>query len=92
MKKYILLLCLCLGCHEEAESNAHSTNHNVKVERLFKTDGCTVYRFEDGNLHYFARCEDSITVSEAHTRSCGKNCRRTEWEEIPTVTGGAEEK
>jgi hypothetical protein len=48
-------------------------NPNFKVDFLFEKDGCKVYRFLDGNYHYFTNCtETSSTVS------CGKNCHREE--------------
>ena len=55
---------------------------SFNVQKLFTTDGCTVYRFYDnGNSHYFTNC--TATVSQ-HTESCGKNCTTTESMEIPT--------
>lgn len=55
---------------------------NFNVQKLFTTDGCTVYRFFDnGNSHYFTNC--TSTVSQ-HTESCGKNCTTVKSMEVPT--------
>lgn len=64
-----------LACGKKAEGIAQTTNSDVKVEKLFSVDGCTVYRFEDwGRYHYFSNCDGSIS----HTVNCGKNCRYEE--------------
>lgn len=78
----VLVLAL-LGCHNEAESTARTSNGNFHVDRLFTTDGCTVYRFVDAYTHYFTRCDGarSITIG-SHTESCGKNCTKHVEEEI----------
>jgi hypothetical protein len=55
---------------------------NFNVQKLFTTDGCTVYRFHDsGRNHYFTNC--TATVSQ-YTESCGKSCTTTKSREIPT--------
>lgn len=33
-----------------------TTNQAIKVELLFEKDGCKVYRFYDGNTHYYTDC------------------------------------
>lgn len=81
----LLVLVVAIGCKEEAERQAHSSNARVNVEQLFEVDGCTVYRFNDYRDHYFARCANSASVSETHTEHCGKSCNRTVSEEVPTV-------
>jgi hypothetical protein len=69
----VLVLALA-GCEKEAESSA-SAGREFAVDRLFTTDGCTVYRFEDaGRNRYFVRCESTVTTSS--NVSCGKNCIR----------------
>lgn len=71
MKKLIVMLALVIlaGCTKPAEK-AHQVNTNFKVETLFTHDGCTVYRFEDGRVHYFTDCSGSTST----TASCGKGC------------------
>ena len=45
---------------------------SFNVQKLFTTDGCTVYRFYDtGDYHYMTNCTSTITTI---TKSCGKNC------------------
>ena len=56
-----------------------------KAGLLMELDGCRVYRFYDsGNYHYFARCSETVSASSTRREYCGKNCYRTEHEEIPT--------
>lgn len=83
----IALLCLC-GCEKAPEAVYRTSNPEVRVERLFTEDGCTVYRFEDsGRNHYFAKCEagKKVTTISQHGESCGKNCHRTVDENIETT-------
>lgn len=63
MKPYLLALALLAGCAKKALETRETNNPNFKVERLFETDGCRVYRFTDeGNSHYFATCGDQTTT------------------------------
>lgn len=42
-----------------------TTNQAIKVELLFEKDGCKVYRFNDGNDHYYTDCRGQ-TMSVLH--------------------------
>lgn len=57
----VLAVLLILGaCDQPALETRETENPSVPVEVLFRQDGCTVYRFEDGgSKHYFARCAAS---------------------------------
>jgi uncharacterized lipoprotein NlpE involved in copper resistance len=46
------------GCNKQAESATHAGVGFV-VEKLFTTDGCTVYRFQDVGYRYFTNCSGS---------------------------------
>lgn len=75
----LLLLATLAGCQGEAESTTRAGS-DFKVDRLFKVDGCTVYRFHDGSrARYFTNCAGSTQWEE----SCGKNCSQESG-----VTGG----
>ncbi len=66
----LLLLATLAGCQGEAESTTRAGS-DFKVDRLFKVDGCTVYRFNDGGrARYFTNCAGSTQWEE----DCGKNC------------------
>lgn len=72
--KYILALMAAVAlsaCTKQAETSTQVGREFV-VEKLFTHDGCTVYRFVDGNTRYFTNCSGSTTWHE----SCGKNCTR----------------
>lgn len=63
--KRILMLCaviLC-GCDvKPALQVRESNNAAFKVELLFETDGCRVYRFydaDDDRPRYFTKCQDA---------------------------------
>jgi hypothetical protein len=78
-----LFACVALlglaGCGEKkpAAETSQTNNAAIQVDTLFKKDGCTVYRFEDGGRpRYFVRCDNGQTRTE-WTESCGKNCTRT---------------
>ena len=73
------------GCVVPALQATASNNAAVPVDYLFTHDGCRVYRFLDGQYHYFVRCDPPATSAATFdTRSCGKNCAVEE--SIPTVT------
>lgn len=77
MRYLLLLFVLLVSCDEvPAEAQVHSSNPGFRVVKLFEADGCTVYRFNDGNYHYFARCGKHTRVSEYVP--CGKGCTREE--------------
>lgn len=46
------------GCKKQAESSV-TTGAGFQVEKLFTTDGCTVYRFYDSAYRYFTNCSGS---------------------------------
>lgn len=53
-----------------------TNNKEISIERLFDQDGCTVYRFHDGNYptpRYFARCQ-TASASVSWQEGRGKNC------------------
>ena len=61
---FFTALCVAVlaACGKRAEGVAATSNDRFNVERLFTTDGCTVYRFEDhGHYRYFARCEGGVS-------------------------------
>jgi hypothetical protein len=81
---FFLALCVAAlaACGKRAEGVSPSSNAGVKVERLFTTDGCTVYRFEDyGHYRYFVRCEGGMSHTQWQEGS-GKTTRPTG---IPTA-------
>jgi hypothetical protein len=80
---WCLLAPLLVGCVEPALATVPSNNPHIEVDTLLTHDGCTVYRFRDGQYHYFVRCPDPPRASTLSRVSCGKNCTRPE--EIPTV-------
>ena len=68
-------LAMVAGCERPAEAVAHA-EENCTVVRLFTPEGCTVFRFTDGNRRrYFARCDDSVAQpTTTRQESCGENC------------------
>jgi hypothetical protein len=47
------------------------------VKKLFTKDDCTVYRFRDGNDHYFTNCSGTTMTTQSY--QCGKaRCHRPE--------------
>lgn len=70
------ILSSMAGCQKAAESST-PVGVEFRVDRLFKHDGCTVYRFDDGGRsRYFAKCDGATTSSMEWRESCGKNCTR----------------
>lgn len=64
---------IAMGCESDAIGVAHSNNTNVKIERLAVTDGgCTIYRFNDGNYHYFVLCNQGSVSMIDGRHSAGK--------------------
>lgn len=74
----VLLGCALLsGCYGEAQEVAQTENPNFQVELLFEHEGCRVYRFRDGNLHYYVRCLTGQTETITQTtHSAGKTSYR----------------
>jgi outer membrane biogenesis lipoprotein LolB len=83
MTARVIAVALLLACGVPAERSEQTTNQNVRVDRLFTHDGCTVYRFEDaGYFRYFVRCDNGSAHVE-WTEGCGKN--RTRSVDVPTA-------
>jgi hypothetical protein len=64
MKKILflgLVSVLFLSCQREGLEELKTDNVNYRVELLFEVDGCKVYRFLDGEFHYFTTCNGSVT-------------------------------
>lgn len=82
--KYSLLFFLLFinSCAKKGSPQlVKESNDNFEVEKLFKKDKCSVYRFLDnGRYHYFTDCMETISdYSTTSTYPCGKNiCYRTE--------------
>lgn len=73
----VAILLFVGGCAKRAEYSESTSNSEFHVERLFNTDGCTVYRFYDsGYPRYFTKCENSSSSTQWN-ESCGKNCSRS---------------
>lgn len=51
---------LLSGCYREPQST-ETLGNNIKVEFLFEKDGIKVYRFYDGNYHYFTSRGETMT-------------------------------
>lgn len=63
------------GCLGESDPVApQSSADNYRVGKLFTVDGCTVYRFYDGDAHYFTNCHGNTETNR--TVYCGKGCLR----------------
>ncbi|WP_137803427.1 DUF4884 domain-containing protein [Caulobacter sp. 3R27C2-B] len=76
------VLAACAGPSTPADSV--DSNAGYAVQKLFKVDGCTVYRFEDaGSLRYLTTCPGSVQS----VTSCGKSCTRRD--QIQTVEAPA---
>lgn len=76
--KNIILLVICLaflsGCMEEGIKVESTTNVKVPITVLFEYDGVRVYRFFDGEFHYFARVigTEKVRTMSDYTESTGK--------------------
>lgn len=70
MLKYVLLALFVTGCNKDG---THVTPQNAvddfEVKKLFTVDGCTVYRFTDGNYHYFTTCKGSVVSRQQQGKS-----------------------
>lgn len=66
----VTLAALALtGCEKKAvEKTEHSGDW--EVEKLFTVDGCSVYRFYDGNWIYYSSCNGRTQYE--YTTSTGK--------------------
>lgn len=64
-------LCLLLiGCSVQEESSEPSSNSEIKVQKLFHHEGCTVYRFYDARTVYYVTCGNGIART-SWTRNTG---------------------
>jgi len=67
----LLLMAALAGCREATPPATSSVNSGFNVEKLFSTEGCSVYRFIDGGYRrYFTNCSGSTSWSQ----DCGKGC------------------
>lgn len=75
LKIVIAVLALALvGCSAKSVETSDTNNAEIRVDRLFDHDGCTVYRFMDfGAPRYFAKCRDGSSRTEwSESVPCGK--------------------
>lgn len=70
----VLFSVLAVGCMQPPVQVQGTNNANIDVEQLFTHDGCRVYRFRDGGIHYFVRCDGAVSQQTMSMKSCGKNC------------------
>lgn len=83
MRGLLLFVLVLAGCMKEGDPvTPKGALDDFDVVHLFSVDGCSVYRFYDGNHHYFTTCRGGTI--EQHTVSCGKSCVRTTQDQIPT--------
>lgn len=73
--KVLMLICALIltGCRSSAVETRSTNNPEIKIEKLFEHDGCTIYRFYDGSPVYFARCGGSRSLSWNQSYQCGKS-------------------
>lgn len=88
MKRIILIVLIAFivsSCAKDPVSVSRTSNPDVPIALMFEHDGCKVYRFtDDGNHHYFAKCDNSSSISETHIKCVGKSCS-TKDELITTI-------
>ena len=75
MKLIVALLAsvALTACSGGKPEETRAVGVDFQVDKLFTTDGCTVYRFADaGAYRYFTNCTGSTSWRE----SCGKHCTR----------------
>ena len=88
--KKISLIAICslglFACHNDPISTIQTDNNKIKIDKLFTHDGCTVYRFLDGNYIYWVHCPNSGDESTMWTteESCGKSCVKTVYHSVIT--------
>ena len=80
----LALVAALAGCGVEPEATEQTSNPAVSVEKLFEKDGYTVHRFRDGShwVYYVTPVGQAYTE---YSRSCGKNCTKTERVSAQTV-------
>lgn len=66
----IILICCSCGGKGTIQSVTDNID-NFDVQKLFKKDKCTVYRFWDmGDAHYFTDCGETISsITEHHGKT-----------------------
>lgn len=72
MKKLILIItCIFLltSCVNSSQEKVQSSNSEIEIEKLFEVDGCTIYRFMDGQYRYFTNCKGSVSWREGKNNS-----------------------
>ena len=72
----LVVAALALSCERKAERTSPTSNAEFQIERLFTHDGCTVYRFADGNYRYFVKCAAGERATVEWQEPCGKGCTR----------------
>jgi hypothetical protein len=89
--RLLLIVALLAGCSADPIGTTQTDNAQIKVERLFDHEGCTVYRFYDNGARYFVKCGASSRVEWIHQRQCGKTpCPRADSiETVRAQEGGA---
>lgn len=63
------------ACSRQPVLVERTNNPEIVVEKLFTYDGCNVYRFNDGNSRYFAKC-GQVAADTNWNETCGKGCSR----------------
>ncbi len=71
-----LVVALLSGCGAKAIETSATENAEIRVDKLFTKDGCTVYRFYDSGSKYFVRCDGAASTSTQWSETCGKGCTR----------------
>lgn len=64
MKKILLFIAVVSlsSCMGDGIESTKTNNDEYKVTYLFEKDGIKVYRFYDGNYHYFTSKGETITT------------------------------
>ena len=57
----ILGMSLLSSCYHDPQSST-TVGDDIKIEFLFEHDGIRMYRFYDGNFHYFTSQGETITT------------------------------
>lgn len=67
MKKIIAFAAVTLvlaGCARDPVETSRTDNPQINVSKLFEHDGCSVYRFNDGDKYvYYSNCRGSTQTS-----------------------------
>ena len=74
----VALSPLACGCVAASLEEHPTNNPDIVVERIADHDGCTIYRFRDGQYHWYVRCHGDRATATLTPRSCGKGCKRDE--------------